>query len=148
MDCARADICGVPCLSAGTGGLARSVEAQPCSSSQWKTASGWKYSIGRVRTARGAARGQETPRRCSGCDEARLLKNSISHNDDQERAAIKEYEAATAAYINRWKNNLRNAPGGVSIVGLPGAEHFVFFTHEEDELRELRACVANLNQAR
>jgi hypothetical protein len=64
--------------------------------------------------------------------------------DDQERTAIKAFEAVTAAYINRWKNNLRNAPGGVRIVDLPGAEHFVFFTREADVLRELRGFLKTL----
>jgi pimeloyl-ACP methyl ester carboxylesterase len=65
---------------------------------------------------------------------------------DQERAAIAAHDAALAAYINRWKRSLRTAPGGVRIVDVPGAKHYLFFTRESDVLRELRAFMARLPQ--
>jgi non-heme chloroperoxidase len=71
-------------------------------------------------------------------------KPAYQPKDAKERAAIEEYEVATAAYVNRWKKNLRNAAASVRIVDLPGANHFVFLSHEADVLRELRAFVAGL----
>jgi pimeloyl-ACP methyl ester carboxylesterase len=64
--------------------------------------------------------------------------------DPQERVAIDAFDAATAAYVNRWKKNLQSAPGGVRIVDLPGANHYLFISHEADVLRELRAFLASL----
>src|SRR6266849_4348055 len=58
--------------------------------------------------------------------------------DDQERAAIAEFNAATSAYVNRWKKNLQTAPGGVRIVIVTGANHYFFLSKEADVLRELR----------
>ncbi|MGD1158519.1 MAG: alpha/beta hydrolase [Terriglobia bacterium] len=64
--------------------------------------------------------------------------------DAQERAAIEAFDAATAAYVNRWKKNLQNAPGGVRIVNLPGANHYLFISNEADVLREMRVILATL----
>jgi len=62
----------------------------------------------------------------------------------QERAAIDAFEDATLAYVNRWNKNLLTAPGGVRLVVLPGADHYLFVSHEEDVLRELRSFLARL----
>ncbi len=64
--------------------------------------------------------------------------------DAQERAAIEAFDTATAAYGNRWKENMRRAAGGVRIVNLPGANHYVFLSNEADVLREMRTFVAGL----
>ena len=55
----------------------------------------------------------------------------------EERAAIADFDAATAAYINRWKKNLQSAPGGVRVVEVAGANHYIFLSNEADVLREL-----------
>jgi len=62
----------------------------------------------------------------------------------QERAAIEDFDAATAAYVNRWRKNLQSAPAGVQIVDVPGANHYVFLSNEADVLRELMAFLAKL----
>ncbi len=64
--------------------------------------------------------------------------------DDPERAAIAEFNAATSAYVNRWKKNLQTAPGGVRIVIVTGANHYFFLSKEADVLRELRVFMAGL----
>lgn len=64
--------------------------------------------------------------------------------DAQERAAIENFDAATAAYVNRWRKNLQSAPAGVRIVDLPGANHYVFLSNEADVLRELNAFLVGL----
>ena len=64
--------------------------------------------------------------------------------DAQERAAIEEFDAATEVYVNRYKKNLLNAKGGVRIVDLPHADHYVFLSNEADVLREMRAFIAGL----
>lgn len=58
--------------------------------------------------------------------------------DEQERAAIAAFDAATAAYINRYRKNIQSAPTTVRIVDVPGANHYVFLSNEGDVLRELR----------
>jgi pimeloyl-ACP methyl ester carboxylesterase len=72
-------------------------------------------------------------------------KPQYQPKDAQERAAVEAFDAATAAYVNRWKKNLQNAPGGVRIVDLPGAKHYVFISNEADVLRDLRAFLAGLH---
>jgi len=63
----------------------------------------------------------------------------------QERSAKEAFDTATVAYVNRWKKNLQNAPGGVRIVDLPGANHYVFLSNEADVLREIRAFLTGLH---
>jgi non-heme chloroperoxidase len=62
--------------------------------------------------------------------------------DAQERAAIEAFDAATEAYVNRYKKSIQSAPTKVRIVNLPGASHYVFLSNEADVLRELRAFLA------
>ena len=63
----------------------------------------------------------------------------------KELAAKKAFDDATAAYINRWKSNLQNARAGVRIVDLPGANHYLFLSNEEDVLSEIRNFLAGLH---
>ena len=63
----------------------------------------------------------------------------------QERSAKEAFDTATVAYVNRWKKNLQNAPGGVRIVDLPGANHYVFLSNEADVLREIRTFLTGLH---
>ena len=71
-------------------------------------------------------------------------KRRYEPKDAQERTAIENFDAATAAYVNRWRKNLQSAPGGVRIVDLPGANHYVFLSNEADVLRELHTFLAGL----
>lgn len=64
--------------------------------------------------------------------------------DAKERAAIEEFDAATEVYEVRNKNKLLNAKGGVRIVDLPQADHYLFLSNEADVLREMRAFIAGL----
>jgi pimeloyl-ACP methyl ester carboxylesterase len=64
--------------------------------------------------------------------------------DAQERAAIEEFDAATAVYGKRNKKNLLKAKGGMRIVDLPQADHYLFLSNEADVLREMRAFIAGL----
>jgi len=61
-----------------------------------------------------------------------------------ERSAIEAFDNATQAYILRWKRNLQHAPGGVRVVDVPGANHYVFLSNEADVIRELRAFLETL----
>lgn len=63
----------------------------------------------------------------------------------QERAAMDAFDDATEAYINRWNKNLLNAPSGVRLVDLPGADHYLFISNETDVLSEVRAFLASLH---
>ena len=65
--------------------------------------------------------------------------------DGQERTAIAEFDAATDAFVNRWKKNLQSAPGGVRIDNVPGANHYMFLSNPDDVLRELRTFLAGLS---
>jgi len=64
--------------------------------------------------------------------------------DAQERAAIEEFDAATEVYVNKYRKNLLKAKGGVRMVDLPHADHYVFLSNEADVLREMRAFIAGL----
>jgi hypothetical protein len=64
--------------------------------------------------------------------------------DAQERAAIEEFDAATEVYEKRNKKKLLKAEGGVRIVDLPQADHYVFLSNEADVLREMRAFIVGL----
>ncbi len=66
--------------------------------------------------------------------------------DAEEQAAIAAFTAATAAYVERWVNNLKSGVPGARLVHLPGAEHFVFLTREAEVLRGLQEFVAGLQQ--
>jgi len=63
----------------------------------------------------------------------------------QERAAIEAFDAATQAYILRWKKNLQKAPGNVRIIDLPGANHYIFNSNAADVRRELRDFLSGLH---
>jgi non-heme chloroperoxidase len=65
--------------------------------------------------------------------------------NDEERAAIRAFDDATAVYVNRYKKSLQNAAAGVRIVDLPGAKHYVFLSNEAEVLHELRAFLAGLH---
>jgi pimeloyl-ACP methyl ester carboxylesterase len=64
--------------------------------------------------------------------------------DDQERAAIAAFDAATLVYINRYKKNLLAAIPNARIVDLPGARHYVFLDREAEVLREMRPFIEAL----
>jgi pimeloyl-ACP methyl ester carboxylesterase len=64
--------------------------------------------------------------------------------DAGERAAIDAFNAATAAFIGRWNNNLLSGAGDVHFIDLPGAGHYVYLTREADVLKGLRTFLADL----
>ena len=64
--------------------------------------------------------------------------------DAQERTAIEEFDAATEVYEDRNRKNLGKAKGGVRIVGLPQADHYLFLSNEADVLHEMRVFLATL----
>ena len=65
--------------------------------------------------------------------------------DATEAAAIGEFEKLEAAYISRWKDNVRKtAAGRVRLVDIPRADHYIFLSHEADVLRELSEFMAAL----
>jgi pimeloyl-ACP methyl ester carboxylesterase len=65
-------------------------------------------------------------------------KPAYEPKNDEERSAVKAYETATVAYLDRWKNNLRTAHGRVRIVDLPNAHHYIFLSNERDVTSEMR----------
>jgi len=66
-------------------------------------------------------------------------KPEYAPKNAQEQAAIDAFDDATLVYINRWNKKLLAAPGGVRLVDLPGADHYVYISNEEDVLQETRA---------
>jgi len=63
---------------------------------------------------------------------------------DRERAAVRQLYDATRALYSLWQRQLRAAVPTARIVDLPGANLFMFLTHEADVLREVRAFAATL----
>lgn len=86
----------------------------------------------------------EHPHGNYACIEHPRQKPEYQPKDAQERAAKEAFDAATSAYVNRWKKNLQNAAAGVRTVDLPGANHYLFISNEADVLSELRAFMARL----
>jgi non-heme chloroperoxidase len=64
--------------------------------------------------------------------------------NDQERAALRQYYAATRALYTRWQEDLRAGAPTARIVELTGANLFLFLSNEADVLREIRAFAATL----
>jgi non-heme chloroperoxidase len=64
--------------------------------------------------------------------------------NDQERAALRQYYAATRALYTRWQEDLRAGAPTARIVELTGANLFMFLSNEADILREIRAFAATL----
>lgn len=69
---------------------------------------------------------------------------SYKPKDNQERTAIVAFNAATAVYVNRQKQSLRTTPGGVRIVDLAHADHYIFISNEAEVVREIRAFLGRL----
>jgi len=63
----------------------------------------------------------------------------------EQRTALGRIYAADRLYLDRYETNMKNAKGGVRIVELPGADHYVFFTNEYEVLRGLREFFAGLH---
>jgi non-heme chloroperoxidase len=64
--------------------------------------------------------------------------------DDQERAAIAAFDAATFVFIKRYQKSLLTAVPNARIVDLPGARHYVFLDREAEVLREMRPFIEAL----
>ena len=64
----------------------------------------------------------------------------------QELAALRQIYDATRALYTLWQRQLLAAVPAARIVELPGANVFMFLTHEADVLREVRAFAASLSQ--
>jgi non-heme chloroperoxidase len=64
--------------------------------------------------------------------------------NDRDRTAVRQLYKATAALYALWKRQLRAAVPTARIVDLPGANVYMFLTHEADVLRDVRAFAASL----
>jgi len=64
--------------------------------------------------------------------------------NEQERAALRQQDAATRAMYSRWKDELRAAVPTARIVEVPADNPFMFLSNEADVLREIRAFAATL----
>lgn len=63
---------------------------------------------------------------------------------DQDRTAVRQMYDATRALYALWQRQLRAAVPSARIVDLPGANVYMFLTHEAEVLREVRAFAATL----
>lgn len=63
---------------------------------------------------------------------------------DRDRAAVRQLYDATRALYSLWQRQLRAAVPTARIVDLPGANLFMFLTHEAEVLREVQAFAATL----
>ncbi len=61
--------------------------------------------------------------------------------NDEERAAISAFEKATAAFGERWIQNLKRGVPGARIAVVQGAGHYLFLSRPEEVLREIRTLV-------
>jgi len=56
----------------------------------------------------------------------------------EQRAELQRIYDADRVYLNRYESNMRTAKGGVRIVELHAADHYVYFTNERQVLGEIR----------
>lgn len=63
----------------------------------------------------------------------------------QERANIEAFDKADDAYSLRWSRDLLSAKGGVRLVDIVEANHYLFLSNEDDVLREIGAFVKRLH---
>jgi hypothetical protein len=63
----------------------------------------------------------------------------------QERANIEAFDKADDAYPLRWSRDLLSAKGGVRLVDIVEANHYLFLSNEDDVLREIGAFVKRLH---
>jgi len=64
--------------------------------------------------------------------------------NDKERAALRQYYAATRALYARWQQDLLAGVPTARIVELPGANLYMFLSNEADVVREIRSFVNGL----
>lgn len=70
------------------------------------------------------------------------LPKALPENE-QKRTATIEFNAATRAYVDRWKKNMQTARGGVRIVELQGANHYLFLSNADEAVREVKVFFAS-----
>jgi hypothetical protein len=63
---------------------------------------------------------------------------------EEERAALRQQYQATRAMVTRWQRDLLAGVPTARIVELPGANLYMFLSHEAEVLREVRAFAATL----
>lgn len=73
------------------------------------------------------------------------LRDYPPKNDD-ERAAMKQAHAAGMAMLARWQRDLRTGVPNARIVELPGANLYMFLSHEAEVIREVRAFATTLDR--
>ena len=64
--------------------------------------------------------------------------------NEEERAALRQQYQATRAMVTRWQRDLLAGVPTARIVELPGANLYMFLSHQADVLREIRAFAATL----
>jgi pimeloyl-ACP methyl ester carboxylesterase len=81
--------------------------------------------------------------RTTTLDEA--LKQFPPQNNEQRAALITGY-AASRAMVEKWQSDLRADVPGARIVELPGANLYMFLSHEAEVIREIRAFASTLTR--
>ena len=66
--------------------------------------------------------------------------------NDEERTALTVAFAGRRAILSRWQRDLLTGVPNARIVEIPGANLYMFLSHEADVIRELRAFAASLPQ--
>ncbi len=70
--------------------------------------------------------------------------NDFPPANDREREAVELAVAARRTVLARWQGDLLAGVPGARIVEVPGANLFMFLSHEADVMREIRAFAATL----
>ena len=66
---------------------------------------------------------------------------------EEQRAALVTGYAASRAMLEKWQSDLRAGVPDARIVELPGANLYMFLSHEADIIREIRALLADGSEA-
>lgn len=72
------------------------------------------------------------------------LERASPSRNEQDRAILRQQEAAERAMVSRWEHDLLAGVPTARIVELAGANLYMFLSNESDVLRELREFAGGL----
>ena len=75
------------------------------------------------------------------------LERASPSRNEQDRATLRQQEAAERAMVSRWERDLLAGVPTARIVELAGANLYMFLSNESDVLRELREFAGGLGQS-
>ena len=67
-------------------------------------------------------------------------------SDEREREAVELAVAARRSVLDKWEGDLRAGVPDARIVEVPGANLYMFLSHPDEVIRQIRAFAASLDR--